>query len=425
MEVDTGVAVSLISHAVFTNLWSDADRPHLKPTTYGLSTYTVGDFGQMWQEHCEDADALLGYASAMRTLAEEHWSGNDENEDRIDWCRRTCLKYFLEGGLQLALAKDKRRQLARYHQSSDNTGSKALVEEVPLGLSRSNRAGVSSSPFHMVSPSCPVQEHLSGSGDVEKTTALLLSPSHKIRLLDVGSCFNPFLKYDEFLAIGIDIFPAVQNVYRCDFLSLELDAPLLLMPENKDDFVRQLPGPVIRSLPRDLFHAIVFSLLLSYFPSPQQRWLCCQKAYELLPLGGLLLIVTPDSSHATRHSTMMRSWRVAIEALGFKRWRYVKKSHIHLMAFRKVSCKSGSELIGDNYPEMLYIPQDFNWEDEEEESASMRALPRTDSENDLVVEAFAELPDVALSSTCDSDSGESETSSVHFQEVEDPVLLFA
>lgn len=32
----------------------------------------------------------------------------------------------------------------------------------------------------------------------------------KIRLLDVGSCFNPFLKFDEFLTVGIDIVPAVE-----------------------------------------------------------------------------------------------------------------------------------------------------------------------------------------------------------------------
>lgn len=31
-----------------------------------------------------------------------------------------------------------------------------------------------------------------------------------MRLLDVGSCFNPFLKFDEFLTVGIDIVPAVE-----------------------------------------------------------------------------------------------------------------------------------------------------------------------------------------------------------------------
>ena len=32
----------------------------------------------------------------------------------------------------------------------------------------------------------------------------------KILLLDVGSCFNPFSKYDEFYAVGIDISPALE-----------------------------------------------------------------------------------------------------------------------------------------------------------------------------------------------------------------------
>ena len=32
----------------------------------------------------------------------------------------------------------------------------------------------------------------------------------KMRLLDVGSCFNPFLEFDEFLTVGIDIVPAVE-----------------------------------------------------------------------------------------------------------------------------------------------------------------------------------------------------------------------
>lgn len=37
-----------------------------------------------------------------------------------------------------------------------------------------------------------------------------ISPLGKMRLLDVGSCFNPFLKFDEFLTVGIDIVPAVE-----------------------------------------------------------------------------------------------------------------------------------------------------------------------------------------------------------------------
>jgi len=32
----------------------------------------------------------------------------------------------------------------------------------------------------------------------------------KVRLLDVGSCFNPFLAFPELQAVGIDISPATE-----------------------------------------------------------------------------------------------------------------------------------------------------------------------------------------------------------------------
>ncbi|RXM36076.1 putative methyltransferase BTM2-like [Acipenser ruthenus] len=154
--------------------------------------------------------------------------------------------------------------------------------------------------------------------------------SGKIRLLDVGSCFNPFLKFDEFLTVGIDIVPAVQN----------------------------------------------------------------------------------------RHAMMMKSWKIAIESLGFKRYKYVKFSHMHLIAFRKVSLKTTSDLVSRNYPEMLYIPQDFNNADEEEYS-DVAVQVRSDLEDDQMAYNFMELPDAPY----DSDSGDSQTSSIPVQELEDPILL--
>lgn len=43
----------------------------------------------------------------------------------------------------------------------------------------------------------------------------------KMRLLDVGSCFNPFLKFDEFLTVGIDIVPAVEVCVPVFFFILD------------------------------------------------------------------------------------------------------------------------------------------------------------------------------------------------------------
>ncbi|KAG9342284.1 hypothetical protein JZ751_016786 [Albula glossodonta] len=269
----------------------------------------------------------------------------------------------------------------------------------------------------------------------------------RIRLLDVGSCFNPFLKFDEFLTVGIDIVPAVEichisqqqrrpnpptycvscvrpvelcpsSVYKCDFLNLQLQPPLQLEREAVDTFLLQLRSP-IDALPAELFHVVVFSLLLSYFPSPYQRWICCKKAHELLALHGLLLIITPDSSHQNRHAPMMASWRIAVETLGFKRYKYVKFSHMHLLAFRKVSLKTSSDLVSRNYPEMMYIPQDFNGVEEEECWDTPPAPPRSCLEDEQLACGFLELPDAPY----DSDSGESQSGSTHCQEREDPILL--
>ena len=51
---------------------------------------------------------------------------------------------------------------------------------------------------------------------------------------------------------------------------------------------------------------------------------------------------------------------MAIEEIGFKRWRYVKLEHLHCMVFRKT--EHDLKLDGDgsyDYKDMLKIPQDF------------------------------------------------------------------
>ncbi|XP_030622523.1 S-adenosylmethionine sensor upstream of mTORC1 isoform X1 [Chanos chanos] len=334
----------------------------------------VGDFERIWREHCEDEQTLSEYAMAMKSLARNYWPNSCEGEGRIEWCRSVCQEYFLDGGMRRMLEKDEK---IAWHASVLNG---APLSTPPLSVPASFQSG-------------------------------------KMRLLDVGSCFNPFLKFEEFLTVGIDIVPAVESVYKCDFLNLQLKQPLQLASDALEAFLRQLRGP-IEALPAQLFHVVVFSLLLSYFPAPYQRWLCCKKAHELLALHGLLLIITPDSSHQGRHALMMRSWRVAVESLGFKRYKYVKFSHMHLMAFRKVSPTTSTDLVSHNYPKMLYIPQDFH--SYEEDGYSDTHVPlRSDSEDDQLACTFAELPDTPY----DSDSGESQSSSVPLHELDDSVLL--
>jgi hypothetical protein len=108
---------------------------------------------------------------------------------------------------------------------------------------------------------------------------------------------------------------------------------------------------------------------------------------------------------------MMKSWKIAIESLGFKRFKYSKFSHMHLMAFRKISLKTTSDLVSRNYPGMLYIPQDFN-SIEDEEYSNPSCYVRSDLEDEQLAYGF-------------TDSGESQTSSIPFYELEDPILLLS
>ena len=114
---------------------------------------------------------------------------------------------------------------------------------------------------------------------------------------------------------------------------------------------------VLKQLPTEWYDVVVFSLLLSYMPSTEQRHQCCVNAHKVLRLHGLLLVITPDSSHQNKHTEMMKSWKKCIEELGFHRWRYIKDTHLHCMAFRKVQVSIDYSLASSNHP-MLYIPQD-------------------------------------------------------------------
>ena len=148
-------------------------------------------------------------------------------------------------------------------------------------------------------------------------------------------------------------------------------------------------GKQVKILPSELFHVVVFSLLLSYFPSAVQRWKCCCKAHKLLRLNGLLLIITPDSSHQNKNAAMMKSWKTGIESLGFVRWKYEKQTHLHCMAFRKVApCHSCNRNNGD--AEMMYIPQDF----QEEEDGGSYASWQGEEDESVIMECFSELPDL-------------------------------
>ncbi len=97
----------------------------------------------------------------------------------------------------------------------------------------------------------------------------------------------------------------------------------------------------------------------------------------------------------------MKSWKRAIESLGFKRWKYVKQEHLHCMAFRKVTHEHAhghaqSLLVSDVTPDMLYIPQDTNATEtlESGEDYFFEHSPRTEDEELFISQCYNELPDI-------------------------------
>lgn len=139
---------------------------------------------------------------------------------------------------------------------------------------------------------------------------------------------------------------------ECDFLSVIISRETPLMPLSQPFDISAT------TFFMDSYDVVVFSLLLSFFPCPLQRLLCCCRAHQVLRLHGLLLVVTPDSSHQNKHAHMMKDWKACIEAIGFHRWKYWKDTHLHCMAFRKImpTREDYSEL--EQRCHQLYIPQD-------------------------------------------------------------------
>eukprot|EP01135_Chromosphaera_perkinsii_P006331 Nk52_evm60s485 gene=Nk52_evmTU60s485 len=253
---------------------------------------------KVWDGILEQDEKLKSYSNAMNKLAKGFWNNRHTN-DRVIWCKKTAVDYFKEGGIQVCLEKDQRRE-AFMSNPSTSPSSSVKVYESPHGKN-----------------------------------------NQKISLLDVGSCFNPFeiLCSEDFDVFALDLQPAVPSVRKADFLQVEVTRSVSNQPMSvhnrieKQNNADQFEALKFRA---ESFDVVVFSLLLSYFPSPLQRWQACAKAHELLQVNGLLLVVSPDSNNVNKNAPVMKDWKLGIENLGFLRLKYVKHEHLHLMAFRKV-----------------------------------------------------------------------------------------
>ncbi|KAI9578888.1 hypothetical protein GQX74_014899 [Glossina fuscipes] len=136
---------------------------------------------------------------------------------------------------------------------------------------------------------------------------------------------------EPFLAKSRQVNTAIFSKKCKDSLvSITHTVPLLSMENPKVG----LDNNTLTYLPTVYYECVVFSLLLEYMPSSEQRINCCSKAYELLRPEGILIIITSDSDHVGRNAALMKNWRYTLNCLGFMRIRFEKLPHITYLVYR-------------------------------------------------------------------------------------------
>jgi len=345
------------------------------------------DSDRVWDEHVELEKSIRDrYASAMRDLAINYWENSEPKASRIDWVRDNVCQYFygcddwelIKNGssFDVALSDAKDTDTSSYDSVAEKSGLfSAICKDIRRSLFDAGQLNKDTESGRLVlSEEDAARVHSEGR---TRWKMCLCSARRKssfadrewlglpLRLLDVGSCFDPFSRFDLFDTLAIDISPATRSVVEMDFTHVDVTNS-----EGNSSCASEINRAAVspvekrQSIPGKSFHVVVFSLLLEYFPSPHLRWTCCWKANKVLTIDGVLAIITPDSSHVNKRAAQMKSWQTALENyLGFKRWRYEKLTHLHCMIYRKVAEVDDvppSTLDAGELYAMLYIPQDRN-----------------------------------------------------------------
>lgn len=264
-----------------------------------------------WELHLQNNNQLKLYGESMKELSEHHWKNKIKREEcRISWTINYCEQYFHQTELSRMREKDLE-----------------VIEKIKLEFDD--------------------EEHI--------LLEINQKSDEKLKLLDVGSSGN-FLRSiseEKFDVLALDIAPSDPSVMYCDFLSVPVQDELRINSSRID------------SLPANHYDVILFSLLLEYMPSSDQRLKCCEKAYDLLKIEGTLIIITPDSNSQHTNSQLIKNWQYVMSIIGFQRMKLEKLANITAMGFRKSLSKQIPTRWARIYkkPYMDYkleIPQDRN-----------------------------------------------------------------
>ena len=228
---------------------------------------------QDWAGVVSSTEALSKYASAAAAMGAKKWviEGNL-------WMEKFAVSYFRLGGAR-------KHYLKTEYNINDMKFSSAEVK----------RAWVDRFAKDLMIHSATTTSSSAPSSSLSESLYSYHSNARKIRLLDVGSCYNPIEKSDQnrlFEVTALDLCPTDPSVFQCDFLNLTIGEtntiPIIKSInsiENNEEIkneIKEKDKNILLQLPAHSYDAITMSLVLSYLPTPEQRIEMIRKARKLL-----------------------------------------------------------------------------------------------------------------------------------------------
>ena len=322
-------------------------------TSHHFSLIKQNAMNNDWKTSVSDYSTLQAYADAANRMGEKDWVIRGNN-----WMKEMAINFFLKG----------------YAKSS-------YVKSIKKGHYEKNKRAISKEDLDILLQ------------PLRNLTENILKGNELIRVIDVGSCYNPFANVEEFDVIALDLCPiSGKPVFHCDFLNLEIgdrnSLPIItksgtsdINSSHDDTFsdISKLRKPLsdyrLNALPRESGDVICMSLVLSYLPTPLMRLQMILKAHQLLSTidpnqnvlrTGILLIIEKDSiMHGSNHnSRFLTLWKNAICNVGFELIRYeilvTEGKRSHAFAFKKTLSNSVIDTTNLSSNELLWIKQDFD-----------------------------------------------------------------
>jgi hypothetical protein len=173
------------------------------------------DPDEAWAAHLCNVAELRNYASAMHQLATRYWPERDGTADslsncRISWIAGAISNYFHGGGREKQRAKDAKR-LARYRSlqphivdnvekncedSSVETECYARKSDPNMDFSSRIREDCAVAASKLSSSAKQnIEEDSEPMGGLSSCDDVKSDRPPKLKVLDVGSCFNPFQQF--------------------------------------------------------------------------------------------------------------------------------------------------------------------------------------------------------------------------------------